>query len=208
MSISYPISMPSTPEGVRSVRFSATNIVGIAASPFTAQAQVYEWPGEFWSLDIALPPMRREDAEAWLAWLVALRGVLGTFHIGDPLGDAPQGIATGTPLVNGAHSAGSKTVATKGWTHNVTGILKAGDYVQIGTGAQQRLYKVLTDANSDSSGHATLDIFPRLREGLSDNQSVTTSNTAGTFRLATNTREWTADETLLYGVNFKAVEAL
>lgn len=206
MSISFPLSLPSTPSWMK-VNFTANNIVGVTRSPFTGQQQTYQWPGENWSVDVSLPPMDQATAEAWVTFLISLRGVLGTFHVGDVLHTAPVGVATGTPVVNGAQGSMSNTLATKGWTHNITGILKAGDFIQVGTGVQQRLYKVLTDANSDGSGLATLDIFPSLREGVSDNQSITLANTAGTFRLLSNDRTWNVDNAKHYGIDFKAEEA-
>lgn len=207
MSITYPLTPPSSPT-VNNVVMRAVNIVGLSASPFTGETQAQEWPGEFWQVDGQLPPMNRANAEKWLAFLIALRGSSGTFLLGDPAGKTPQGVATGTPLVNGANAAGSKTLATKGWTNTITGILKAGDYLQIGSGTSQRLYKVLNDANSDGSGHATLDIFPRLREALADGAAITTASTKGVFRLAVNTREWSINVAKIYGLSFKAIEAI
>jgi hypothetical protein len=207
MSISYPLSLPTT-TSYKKMNLTATNVVGLSKSPFTLQQQTYQWPGEAWMLDVALPPMKIDQAQAWVAFLVSLRGQLGTFYAGDEALLAPRGIATGTPLVNGAQNSMSMTLVTKGWTVSVTGILKAGDYIQLGTGVQQRLYKVLTDANSDSSGNATLDIFPRLREGVSDNQPISLTSCQGTFRLPTNDRMWSVDEALIYGIDFKAEEAL
>jgi hypothetical protein len=207
VSITYPLALPTTP-GLKDVQITATNLVGISASIFTGQTQVQEWPGEMWSLSASLPPMKRAQAEAWLSFLIALRGSSGTFLIGDPGAGTPQGVATGTPLVNGANAAGSKTLAVKGWTASIAGILKAGDYLQVGTGVTQRLYKNLTDAASDGSGHTTLDIFPRLRESLADNAPITLINCAGVFRLASNNRQWSMDVARNYGIGFKAVEAI
>jgi hypothetical protein len=208
MSISYPLSPPSSyPAPVRSVRITANNIAGASVSPFTLQTQTYEWPGEGFELSVSLAPMKTDDAEVWVAWLTSLRGIIGTFYFGDPFRTTPRGVATGTPVVNGNQSAGSKTLAVKGWSHSITGILKAGDYIQVGT-TPKRLYKVLVDANSDSSGHCTLDIFPRLREAVSDAQSVVTSDCLGLFRLADNRREWDINLASIYGISFKAVEAL
>jgi hypothetical protein len=207
MSISYPLNMPGTP-GAQKITLTATNVVGTSVSPFTKQTQVYEWPGEAWSAQVALPPMKRTTAEAWVTFLTSLRGMSGTFYIGDPLATTPLGVATGTPQVHGGQTAGSKTLATKGWSHSVTGILLAGDYIQVGTGSQKRLYKVLTDADSDSSGDVTLDIFPRLREALSDAQAITVSSPQGTFRLDTNDRSWDVDEAQIYGIQFTCTEAI
>jgi len=189
------------------VNFNANNIIGVTKSPFTGQQQVYQWPGENWSVDVSLPPMDQATAEAWVNFLVSLRGQLGTFYLGDVLKTTPQGVATGAPVVHGAQGSMTNSLATKGWTHNITGILKAGDFIQIGTTTSQRLYKVLTDANSDNSGYATLDIFPSLREGVSDNESIVITNTAGTFRLIANTRTWNVDNARIYGIDFKAEEA-
>src|ERR1700722_5333611 len=122
--ISYPLNMPTTP-GWSKINFSAKNIVGLSRSPFTNQQQVYQWPGEFFSVDVSLPPMQKGTAESWINFLVSLRGTLGTFFIGDVYRVAPQGVATGTPLVNGAQGSMSSTLATKGWTHSITNIFLA-----------------------------------------------------------------------------------
>ena len=206
MAISYPLSLPSN-SGFAKINFIASNVVGISKSPFTLQSQTYQWPGEEWQVEVSLPPMDQATAEDWVNFLVSLRGQVGTFHIGDPTHTAPTGVATGTPLVNGAQGSMSTTLATKGWTHGVTGILKAGDLIQVGTGSQQRIYKVLTTVNSDGSGLATLDIFPALREGVSDNQPITLLNCAGTFRLQANERQWSVDLAKIYGIDFKCEEA-
>jgi hypothetical protein len=207
MSITYPLSLPSTP-GWSKIIFAATNIVGLSRSPFTNQQQVYQWAGEYWTVQVSMPPMPQVTAESWINFLVSLRGTLGTFLIGDAERATPRGVATGTPLVNGAQSSMSSTLATKGWTASTTGIFLAGDFIQIGTGVQQRIYKVLTNANSDGSGNATLDIFPVLREGVSNSQPITLLNTKGTFRLTTDERKWDMDAAHIYGIDFDCEEAL
>jgi hypothetical protein len=205
--ITYPLSLPPTPGWVK-VNLVASNVVGLSISPFTLQAQTYQWPGEGWSASVSLPPMTQSTAEAWVTFLVSLRGTLGTFYIGDPLHLAPRGVATGTPVVNGAQSAMSTTLATRGWTASVTNIFLAGDYIQLGTGVQQRIYKVLTNANSDGSGDATFDIFPVLREGVSDDQPLTLINPAGTFRLTKDARQFDMNEAKQFGIDFECEEAL
>ena len=93
------------------------------------------------------------------------------------------GIATGTPLVNGADQnvtyltakdTDSQTLVTDGWTNDQTGILKAGDVITLAgvnsvnrrtredTGDLQT-FTVLADANSGSTtGPATLTIAPPI----------------------------------------------
>jgi len=99
------------------------------------------------------------------------------------------GVATGTPLVNGASqnvtyanatgSNWSQSLITDGWTNSTTGILKAGDVFTIAgvfavnpvpddTGAKQvqpylQQFTVLADANSGATtGPATLTISPPI----------------------------------------------
>lgn len=206
MPISYPLSLPTT-AGIMRVRLVANDVVGVSQSPFTAVQQVYRYSGQFWEADITLPPMKRADAEYWISFLLKLNGPFGTFLMGDPNGATARGVATGTPLVNGAGQTGNELV-TDGWTTSTTGILKAGDYIQLGTGATSRLYKVLDDVNSDGSGNATLTVWPDLRSAPADNAAITVSNTKTTFRLNSAQTSWDINEATIYGLTFGAREAL
>ena len=205
MAITYPLLLPLTP-GWSKIVFSATNIVGLSRSPFTNQQQVYQWAGEYWMVDVSMPPMPQVTAEAWINFLVSLRGTLGTFYIGDRERATPRGTAGGTPVVNTAQSSMSSTLMTKGWTSGATFL--AGDFLQIGTGVQQRIYKVLTNQTANVGGFITFDIFPLLREGVSDNQPITILNTQGTFRLTGDERKWDMDAAHIYGIDVSAEEAL
>ena len=213
MAINYPLSIPVGHHTAQKSKLTAWTRVALSESPFTGSQQVYQWPGEGWKLDFSLRPMKAADAEPWIAFLLALRGMSGTFECGDTARKTPQGVATGTPLTNGAgggaNLAGATQLVTDGWTPNVTGILKAGDYIQVqAASSPKRLHKVLADANSDGSGNATFDIFPRLRETLADNLVIVTASAKGTFRLAGNQQDWSIDQALVYGVSFSATEAL
>jgi len=206
MAISYPLSLPTT-SGIMRVRLVANDVVGVSQSPFTAVQQVYRYSGQFWEADITLPPMKRADAEYWISFLLKLNGPYGTFLMGDPNGATARGAATGTPLVNGAGQTGNELV-TDGWTTSTTGILKAGDYIQLGTGATSRLYKVLDDVNSDGSGNATLTLWPDLRSAPADNATITVSDTKTNFRLNSAQTSWDINEATIYGLTFGAREAL
>lgn len=109
-------------------------------------------------------------------------------------------------VVNGASQTG-KTLAVSLNLPPQT-ILKAGDYVETGTGTARRMYKTLTDTVTDGSGNATLDIFPRLRESPAANQNIYWNDTQGTFRLSSNQNSFDIDEALIYGIQFQAVEAI
>lgn len=206
MAISYPLALPTT-TGIAKIRLSANSVVGISMSPFTAKQQVYKYTGQYWEAEISLPPMKRSEAEYWISFLLKLNGSYGTFLLGDPNGATARGVATGTPLVNGANQTGNELV-TDGWTTSTTGILKAGDYIQLGTGASAKLHKVLDDVDSDSSGNATITIWPDLRSAPSDNAAIVVSGAKGVFRLSTNQSDWDVNEASIYGMTFPAKEAL
>lgn len=206
MAISYPLALPTT-TGIAKIRISANNVVGVSQSPFTSKQQVYKFSGQFWEAEISLPPMKRADAEYWISFLLKLNGSYGTFLLGDPNGATARGVATGTPLVKGASQTGSELI-TDGWTTSTTGILKAGDYIQLGSGSVAKLHKVLDDVDSNSSGEATLNLWPDLRSAPSDNAAIIVSGAKGLFRLSTNQQDWDVNEASIYGMTFPAREAL
>lgn len=202
MAISYPLTLPSSP--IARVVFSAASAVSISRSPFSFISQVQQFAGQTWFADITLAPMKRTTAEEWVSFMLKLNGRQGTFLLGDPSKATPRGVATGTPLVNGGSQTG-QTLVTDGWTTSQTGILKKGDMIQLG----QRLHAVLDDVNSDGSGNATIDIWPRLRESPANNSSVIVSNCVGLFRLTSNSNLiYNVGSDFNYTLSFSAEESL
>ncbi len=206
MPITYPLSLP-TSLGPSQIELRGTHATVISRSPFTYQSQVQAYTGQLWSATVTIPPCPRSIAEDWITFLLSLKGSYGTFLLGDPNGKTPRGTPTGTPLVVGAGQTGS-TLNIDGCTNSVTGWLKAGDYIQIGTGSSAQLYKVLTQVNTSGTGTATLDIWPNLRTSPADNAAIITSNCVGKFRLSRNTAEWNIDNRSFYGITFDCEEAL
>ena len=174
MSISYPLTLPAVFKSAEVV-ITPVDVVGVSTSPQTLTEQVYEFPGKRWEAAITLPPMKRRNAEQVVGALLALNGPSGTFYLGDTANKVPLGVATGAPVVNGAQTQFSNSLATRGWTPSVTGILLAGDWIQMYTGSTRRLYKVLFDVNSDGSGLATLTVWPRLRDASPDGAALVLS---------------------------------
>ena len=204
MSIIYPRTPPATPVA-RTSRIRPVTIAAEARSPFTGSAETYEYEGQYWELDVTLPRMRRATAAAWTGWLTSLKGKVGSFLWGDHDARVPLGAPTGQPVVDGGLQSG-QTVVTRGWVPNSPGILAAGDYIQIGSGGSARLYMVLSPADADGVGAATLDIFPRLRDQPPDSTPIITSYTVGRFKLTTNRPYWDADQASIYGISFSAIE--
>ena len=206
MSISYPLTFP-THTNVRSIDLRAVNAVAMSMSPFTYKQQIFAHQGQRWEADVTLPAMKRSDAEQWVAWLVSLKGLRGTFLMGDPVGCTARGSLGGTPLVNGASQTGD-TLNIDGCTASQTPWIKAGDYIQLGSASSASLHKVLLDANSDSGGQVLLDIWPNINVAQADNATVVTSNAKGVWRLANNESNWSINEIAVYGLTFGCTQAI
>lgn len=204
MTISYPLDLPGNPSAPARIVIGALDVVGQSQSPFTLASQVHRHQGQMWTATVVLPGMLRDTAEPWIAFLLALRGRFGTFRMGDPTRESPRGAGGGTPVVDGAGQTG-ETLAVTGAPLSITGWLKAGDYIQVG----DYLHRTLTDTDTDGSGDATLDIWPRLRVSPSNGATVTLSRPTGLWRLAENLREFEAEPGIVYnGISFRAIEAL
>lgn len=91
MAITYPITLPATP-AIAGIEFVPGNTVGVSRSPWTGQTQVQRWAAELWGARVALPPMSRANAAAWIASLQSLRGPWGTMYLG-PQDYTPRGSA-------------------------------------------------------------------------------------------------------------------
>lgn len=204
---SYPLTMP-TNVGIKSSEFGLRRAVGATISPFTGQQQVYLNNLALWQAVFNLPLMNRSRASEWLAFLSELNGRYGTFLAGDQDCKTIQGVATGTILVNGAHSIGDTTIDMDGFAISTSNVFKKGDYLQFGSGSSSKLHIVVANANSNSSGQSTITIEPPLKAALSDNASVTYSNTKAVFRLNDNNVAWQANETGLFSISFSATESV
>jgi hypothetical protein len=210
VSITYPIAPPNL-SGIGPQKFvlRMVDVIAETVSQFTGGQQEQQWAGQWWELEMTLPPLTRAQAEPWFAFLAALHGKLGTFQMGDYNAQTPRGTAApGSAQCSGASNVnGANQLVTKAWTAGAT--LLAGDYLQMTTlGGPTRLYKNLLDAVADGGGNMTLQIFPNIRETLPDSLAIVTANTFGTFRLSENPRVVEIDRNKVYSISFKAKEAI
>ncbi len=196
------ITKPNGGTGYMKTLWRIISTIGISQSEFTRQQQVTEWPGDSFEVDVQLPPMERAEAASWLAFLMECDGGLNTFELGpDGAERNPISSAAGTPLVDGASQTG-KTILLKGWT----GDLKRGDFIQVlHPSSEKRLYIVV----ADTSATASIAIRPQLRvTSPVDSAACSFINPVGLFRLMENSRGWSLDEAQIYGLSFKAKEAI
>ena len=200
MAISYPVSIP-TGIGIAQIELRAVNAVALSRSPFTFSSQVHAYQGQMWQADVTIPKTNSiSDAEEWVAFLLSLRGQIGTFLLGDPLRKTLRGTATSCSITG---SAGDNTVSatvTAGQTR------LRGDYIQLGSASTATLHKVLVDYTGTGSA-ADLEIWPALRVNRSS-ATATLSNAKGVFRLSGNEQTWSINESSAYGISFGAMEAI
>jgi hypothetical protein len=202
---SYPLTLP-TATGIRTQNWGLRRITSLTQSPFTLQQQVYQHSGEQWNTTMTLPPMLKDNASIWLSFFLQLRGVRGTFKLGDQDRKTIQGTATGTVRVNGASQTGNQ-VALDGFTASRANVFKAGDYIQINS----YMYMVTEDVSADGSGEANVKIEPALRQGIetiNDDTLVVYLNTTTIMRLDSNEFNWDTDQVSKYGISFACSEAL
>lgn len=205
MAISYPLALP-TSIGIANITLSANNAVAISQSPFTFKQQIVQHAGQRWTASISIPPVRRDLAEPWVSFLLALGGPVGTFLLGDPNAKVPQGVSAtflGTPIIT---NQSGNSITVTGASLNKTNWLVVGDYIQIGTGSSATLHKVLSDVNTNASGQAVLDIWPAIRGTRSG--SIVVRDTVGLFRLQSNNSSWSINDASVYGISFDCVEAI
>ena len=198
MAVTYPLSLP-TSIGMANIDLRAVNAVAISQSPFTYSTQVHRYAGQMWGATITLPRQRRDLIEPWVAFALALNGPFGTFLLGDPNNVAPRGTATTLSIrVNESVGASEIRVTTNG-------TLRAGDYIQLGTGSDATLHKVLQDVGS---GNVTVDIWPYLRKARPTTTTCSLTNTVGLFRLSDAAQTWAINDTSAYTMSFSAIEAI
>jgi len=193
MAITYPLTLPTT--GISSVEFRTVNANATSQSPFTFKQQVISHGGQQLSATVNLAPMRRAEASVWKAALISLKGSLGTFLLGDPNYCLPRGTVSSCTLTGSAGDESGTVV--------MTGTLKAGDYIQLGSGSSAKLHQVLVDQDGDG----TLELWPALRSDYTD-ATVVFNNPKGVFRLSNNVTSWSIDNASIYGISFEAVEAV
>lgn len=194
MALSYPLATP-TSIGIESIEFRAVNAVAVSQSLFTYKQQIISYGGQKWEASVSIPSVHRDKAAQWKAMLVGLKGSTGTFLLGDPDYATPQGTVSSCALTGSAGEDSASVV--------MTGTLKAGDYIQLGSGSTAKLHQVLLD----QSGDGTLQIWPSLRSTYTS-ATVVFNSPKGVFRLSNNVTSWSINNASIYGISFEAVEAV
>lgn len=198
------LTMPATP-GFIGARFGLLANTQVFESPLSRSVQSLELTGARWAASYTLPAMLpgTQAADEWHSFLIRCAGQAGRLYFFDPDKKTPRGAGTGTPLVKGASQTG-RTLITDGWSSGVTGILKAGDYFQVGTA----LHRCVIDSSSNGSGEATLTFEPPLRASPADNAAVTVTNPVAVGMLVDDQQAgWDSGPTRYEPLTFRVLEA-
>ena len=160
----------------------------IHTSPLSGVTQTALFPGSHWHASLRFNLLTDDDRRVLAAFLAELEGMSGRFFLFDHSMTTPRGVATGTPLVNGASQTGSSLI-TDGWTGSVTNIMRAGDFISFDppTADRRELKMVTADVNSDGGGNATLAIKPPIKESPANNAPLTTASASTIMRLTADT---------------------
>lgn len=196
MAWSYPLDFPAlTPRKmVPRLRRAQTR----SESPFTFQEQIYSHPGHQFSFDLEFPPMVEADAKTLIAFLMKLRGRVGTFYFSPVENYMGSGVTGAVGSVSGSYN---EEIAISG---AATGTLLAGagDWVSI----DNVLQKAAADCTSDGSGNATLYVEPGLRSSTAT--AVRFSTARGIMRLASPDLSYDVGDMMIYGINIVIQEAI
>jgi hypothetical protein len=207
MALTYPLTYPSEP-GFTALRFGIRRRAAVTESPFTGDEHVYENDYAKWFAEVSLPPMKRDKAAAWCAFLVGLRGRKGTFYLGDVDAGSLRGAGfSGNATLSSNASLGADSVSFSRTGSDGVVVFKAGDYFSLGTGTSKELHMVVEDA-AISSNVVTAKIEPPLLAAHSSGALADVTNPEAVFRLDSNDMaSWDTDHVSKFGLSFTATEA-
>jgi hypothetical protein len=171
------VGTPGTTPNAYSILGDAAAKLDNEAAPSMNRSTVFN-PAANWATADALkgllnPSMNQDFVRKGSLGRIANSEVYSTQNVSR----ITTGARGGTPLVNGGSQTGSSLV-TDGWSNSITGVVKAGDIITLGSTpantvyavnpvnkqstGQARQFVVTADANSNGSGQATISISPAI----------------------------------------------
>lgn len=171
----YPLNFPT--KSVSSERIGLTRRQVAIESPHTYAMQVVN-TASMWMAELTWPPMSLANAEILSAWLLSLKGQVGSFRYAPRQSAASTLTGRRLAVVGYAYN---DAVSVTGWAAGAASTLRVGQFLQIGN----QLLRITT-ANSfaDASGRVTISFEPSLRSTLPLDEPVIFQSPEGLFRLA------------------------
>ena len=166
--LTFPTITPETFDfGIKyNTQVSTTTMSGIT--------QTVELPGARWMGSMTFRDLSPADSAELKAFLLELRGSAGRFYLGDISHTSPFNTVTGSITVESTSTARSLDVTPS------SGSFSVGDYIQVGSGANQELKMVVAQSGSNPQ---SIQIEPMMRRTDFVGQTVTYTNPKGIFFL-------------------------
>jgi len=162
--------------------------------------------GQRWRLRVKYPPMTRAEFAPVLGFLLSQQGQFGTFTVVPTDLEVPRGSWAGTPIVNGPHGIGLKTIAVGGFPINTPGVVKAGDLVKFPGHA--KVYMATADLSSNGGGQGNLQLNTPVIAALSNLEVIVHTNVPITVALDGSVQSYSVGRGGFYQFDFDATEAV
>ena len=190
----------------------------------SGRRQSKQLAAQYWTIDCDYPPLDRSEMAQIMAFLNKQKNSLSSFQVVLPQYSRSNGtvkylIGGMTDATLSVRSAATITATTvyvnfdtlrpshfvsAGTT--ATGALKAGDFIKFTN--HDKVYQLTDDVTVDSSGNATLNIFPGLFTALTTTENVWYWDTPFTVFNTENTQEYQLTVGDQASVTLKLHEAL
>lgn len=187
MTITYPVDVPL--DDVSEVSVGSNDASSFVTSPFTARGVAQEFEADYWTLTLRYRNLSRQLAQPVIAFANSLRRAKGTFVIPFPGYDSTLGNAKenpSSPTVNGSGQAGSEVLEVTSAPVSLANWLLAGDVIQVGPASRPHWHRVLENVNTTGSGTASIDVWPRVREGSVNGDQISLETPLCLFRVIEN----------------------
>lgn len=196
--------LPTTPafQSVN-IKNNQPNLVSISTS---GRKQVKSQQAQFWSFTASYPPLTRTQFGAIAGHLAKQRGALNDFTVILPEYSTTSGALTTEPvtLTNG-ESVGATVIELTSGSLNMTGALKAGDFVRFENFT--KVYMVTEDVNF-VGGSATMNIEPGLLNASVSGDTLDYKDVEFTVFLESNVQEFQTGLAGLVQYEFDMREAI
>ena len=202
----YPVDVPV--DYVDEAEVEKVDIAALQVATFTGRDRPQIFEGDYWRMEFRYQNIGPDDGRAMSAFIASLRGPIGTFVIPFPGYGVPRGGAATTlssPLVNGAGQAGNRVLNIKNAPPDMDGWLLPGDIMQVGPDTRPHWHEVLEPVDTDSSGLASIAVWPAVRNDTAANDPITLETPLCLMRMVSSVK-YPIRPPVLYSFNIIARE--
>jgi hypothetical protein len=166
-------------------------------SPQAGVTQAVTYGSPRWTVSLEIDRSREASAGSAKALLMQLRGQINQLALWDIARPTPLGTISGSATLSGNHLVGATTISLSG----VSGTVKKGDWLGVGSGQTRQLVMVVADSNANS-----VTIEPPLRFSQSSGTSVVYNKPTALFRLSTARQGWDSSGIYLENLTLDLIE--